>query len=214
MNINVPSIWQHSWPYSPIVERNPCDLKTKVSQIPWIPYGNECTLSADDLESGNYGVHCYTEDFRFEKLWSDAMDQLFRVIFSEFVIAPDFSIHYTAPYEIVRWQLYRSNQIAGYLSSQGVRVIPSLNWNTKRNIYKCIDLYPKCNIYAVRSPNSKYYDRWMAGAELLNKLLKPDLVLHFGTKLGINIWPNAVQLPLRKKKSKNFKNFEQQTGHN
>jgi hypothetical protein len=118
------------------------------------------------------------------------------------VISPDFSVYPFAHHRVNSWQLYRSLAVFGFWHTNGVQVIPSINWVGPSQIESDRDLYPNFNIIAVRCPNPEYYQEWVWGAEKINEVIKPEIVLHFGTKLGSEVWQNSdvFQFKLRGQK--------------
>lgn len=80
-------------------------------------------------------VHFYIDDFWFEKLWTNADRYIPQLKCFPFVIMPDFSVFSYMPEPMQRWNRYRSMALGYYLSSKGVRIIPSLGVLTKDDIW-------------------------------------------------------------------------------
>ncbi|WP_035240931.1 DUF4417 domain-containing protein [Desulfobacter vibrioformis] len=182
----IPSVFQKRWPIETRLKY--ADLDKNLSWSPWGVFNSE-------------NIHCYTEDYRFEGCWRNPELSLKRVLDLNFVIAPDFSVYPSAPALVNRWQLYRSLAVFSYWQNMGVRVIPSINWVSADQIKQDQDLYPDFSIIAVRCPGNGYYEEWVDGIENLNKIIKPKIILHFGTKLGLEVWKNSqvFQFKLRGK---------------
>lgn len=172
----IPLVFQRTWPIETRLKY--ADLHKHLSWSPWGVFNSE-------------NIHCYTEDYRFEGCWRNPELSLKRVLDLNFVIAPDFSVYPFAPYQINSWQLYRSLAVFGFWQLNGVRVIPSINWIGPRQIESDKDLYPNFNIIAIRCPGREYYQEWLWGAEKINAIIKPEIVLHFGTNLGLDVWKNS-----------------------
>lgn len=172
----IPYSFQRTWPIDSYLDYP--DLNKSLSWSPWGVFDSE-------------NIHCYTEDYRFECCWRNPELSLKRVLDLNFVVAPDFSVYPFAPYQVNSWQLYRSLAVFGFWQSNGVRVIPSINWIGPCQIESDRELYPKFNVIAVRCPGPGYYNEWVLGAEKIKELIQPDIVLHFGTKFGLKVWNNS-----------------------
>lgn len=180
----IPPVFQRKWFIETHLKY--ADLHKDLSWSPWGVFNSE-------------NIHCYTEDYRFEGCWRNPEFSLKRVLGLNFVVAPDFSVYPLAPAQVNRWQIYRSLAVFSYWQNMGVRVIPSINFVSADQIKQDQDLYPNFSIIAVRCPGSSYYEEWINGIELINKIISPEIILHFGTRLGLDVWKNsqAFQFKLR-----------------
>lgn len=169
----IPPVFRQSWPIEPIIDYP--DLKKTILWSSWGTFKSE-------------NIHCYTEDYRFEIAWRKPELTLKRVLQLNFVISPDFTVYQNAPETVNRWQLYRSLAVFSYWQNMGVKVIPSVNWVSPSQIQKDQDLYPDFTIISVRCPGKEYLHNWYAGAEKIRTMINPQIVLHFGTSLGSDIW--------------------------
>jgi hypothetical protein len=186
--LNITNTFCHEWEFNPdkVIENDIGDWQ----DIWWGRWG---------LFDRN-GLHCYTDDWRFENIWRNPENSLQHVYDKKIVISPDFSIfpHYTD--EAIKWQLYRCWQIAGFWQHFKVPVIYSINWTNPEQIARHLKFYPETKIIAVRCAGKNYEAAWRAGAEAVMEIMKPEQVLHFGTKLGIDVWGGCgIQLPLSSK---------------
>ena len=182
----IPAAFLYEWPINTNIVYP--DLNNKLSWSPWGVFKSK-------------NIHCYTDDYRFEGTWRNPESSLQRVLDLNFVIAPDFSVYQNAPSIINRWQLYRSLAVFSYWQNMGVKVIPSINWVSPDQINQDRDLYPNFSMIAVRCPGNGYYQKWLDGVEIINKIIKPQVVLHFGTNAGIDAWKDSqvYQFKLRAK---------------
>lgn len=80
-------------------------------------------------------VHFYIDDFWFEKLWTNADRYIPQLKCFPYVIMPDFSVFDYMPEPMQHWNRYRSMALGYYLSSKGVRIIPSLGVLTRYDIW-------------------------------------------------------------------------------
>ena len=180
--------WRKNWRW---VQKK-VDFEDGYKDLWWGPWGNK----------GYDCVHCYTEDRKIECIWRCPEKSVQIAAEKVCCIGPDYSIDKRWPFDLIRWQLYRSMQVCCYWQANGINCIPSYNWINGEQIEAMSAYYLRSNIIAVRSPTAEYEEAWLDGARAIIKIRKPSLVIQFGTLRGIYIWKNAVNIRLRKKKNK------------
>jgi hypothetical protein len=172
----IPPVFTKSWPIE--TNLNYPDLNKSLLWSPWGVFNSD-------------NIHCYTDDYRFEIAWRKPELSLKRVLDLNFILSPDFTVYPEAPEMINRWQLFRSLSVFAYWQNMGTRVIPSINWISQSQIQKDRDLYPPFSIIAVRCPGMNYLEEWISGVETIKEIINPEIVLHFGTSLGSEIWKDC-----------------------
>jgi hypothetical protein len=141
--------------------------------------------------------HCFVDDWRLESIWRHKYKMVDRVILSRVAVLPDYTVEENAPLLHAVYQVWRSRVVGRYWQDHGVQCIPSLQWSRPEiNQYLFAGL-EYCDVVAVRSPTRGTVDAWAHCARQYLEMCKPKLVLHFGTKCGLDIWPCAVNLNLR-----------------
>lgn len=93
--------------------------------------------------------HCYTDDRRFEGLWSDP-GQL-PASGCPSAVEPNFSTHEQMPAAVALWSIYRKRWIARYWQSKGVRVFCDLNVHPKFRALNFLGLPKGWRAFATRS---------------------------------------------------------------
>jgi hypothetical protein len=89
--------------------------------------------------------------------------------------------------------------VARWWQDHDVTAVPVLQWSRPEiNPYLFSGL-DQCEIVAVRSPTRGFEREWRQCAEQFLTMHQPKLVLHFGTKNGLDVWPNALNLNLKGK---------------
>ncbi len=70
----------------------------------------------------------YTEDYRFEATWSEAVETIERVLPHRplCAISPDFSLYADMPMAQQLWNIYRARWVSRYWQEAGIKIIPSL----------------------------------------------------------------------------------------
>ena len=85
-------------------------------------------MVADSHEHSGDFCHFFIDDYRFERLWCDPKGYLPILRRYAGVIAPDFSTYTDMPKPMQMWNVYRSRALAAYWQSQGIEVIPSVQF--------------------------------------------------------------------------------------
>lgn len=148
--------------------------------------------------SGQQGPqHCFVDDWRIEAIWRHKFKMVEKVIMSGCAIAPDFTVEHDSPLVHAIHQVWRSRVVARYWQDHGVYVIPALQWSRPEINKHLFQGLEKCAVVAVRSPTRGTEDQWYQCAGQFLQICRPELVLHFGTKRGLDIWPNSLNLSLK-----------------
>jgi hypothetical protein len=153
------------------------------------------SLSASD--SKTIPLHGFVDDWRLEAIWRDDYKGVSKIINQGLAVAPDFTIEIDTPAVYAFYQCWRSRVVARYWQDCGIFSIPALQWSRpelNRHLFKGLQ---NCDVVAVRSPTKGSQEQWRQCAERFLVLNSPKLVLHFGTKAGLDVWHNAINLNLR-----------------
>lgn len=96
------------------------NLQATSLDLPFVAWG---TTSRKARMSGTW--HFYTEDYRYNKLWTDPSD----VINSKCVniVEPNYSIYNQMPPAVALWAIYRKRWIARWAQSYGIKIFADLN---------------------------------------------------------------------------------------
>lgn len=149
----------------------------------------------------NQWIHFYTDDRRFEVLWTQPQKHLKVLQKFDGIISPDYSLCVDMPLSMQVWNVYRNHAISHWLTTKGVKVIPNIRWGDERSYEFCFDGIVPGSIVAVgshgcirNSTSRQYFER---GLEEMNKRLRPHTILVYGlapdsiflkyVKAGVNI---------------------------
>ena len=128
----------------------------------------------------------YVDDYRFEKVWSDAVstiDKLRKKWFAA-IISPDFSVWRDDPVAVQIWNIYRSRWCARYWQECGVKIIPSLNWSDDASYDFAFLGLPigapvvSCQCRTTRSRKGKEF--FCRGISKAVEILRPESVWIYG----------------------------------
>ncbi|HMA37211.1 MAG TPA: DUF4417 domain-containing protein [Chloroflexia bacterium] len=94
----------------------------------WLwPYGARITTQ-EPVPGG--ALHFYTDDYRFERVWSRPLDSLSAIQRAGLVLTPDFSLYRDWPLALQLFNVYRNRWCGAFWQDHGVAVIPALSWST------------------------------------------------------------------------------------
>lgn len=120
----------------------------------------------------------FVDDERFGKIWNDAVDVLekFKKISPKALITPNFSIwaDEPLPYSLMAW--YKTQWCGRYWQEAGFKIIPSLNWGTKKTYDFCFLGLPKdipvvaiqCRNIKTKQEKNQFLDGLLKAKEIIN----------------------------------------------
>ena len=96
-----------------------------IKSLYFVRYRNRLEGSKDSV------LHFYTQDYRFNSIWTfpSRYVSMFKSFYS--IISPDFSIYENFPYPVQLYNLYRIRMIDCYYINRGVKVIPNISFSSK-----------------------------------------------------------------------------------
>ena len=147
-------------------------------------------------ENKNSGIHCYVDDYQFERLWNDPDKYIDVMKEYQCMLTPDFSL-YTDMTEPVRiWNVYRSHLIGAYYQSIGVKVIPTLQWADKSTFKYCFKGIEKGGVVSVSTvgvmTDETAKDIWKQGMTEALKQVQPKTILAYGSKIDFDFGDTEV----------------------
>lgn len=163
----------------PIIKK--CDF------IPQRLIGFNYAKSSDDK---NTGLHCFIDDYQFERLWNDPYKYIEVLKPYECFLSPDFSL-YTDMTEAMRiWNTYRSRLIGAFYQQQGITVIPTVSWCEKPTFKYCFKGIEKGGVVAISTIGVKEDDDafkiWKDGTREMIKHIEPQTILVYGGKVDFD----------------------------
>lgn len=163
------------------------DLPEDVSLIPF-----NYALSSDNKD---HYVHFYIQDYMFNRIWNSPQRYIDVLKVYKGIVMPDFSMYTDMPEPLQMFNHYRNLWFARMCQIQGITVIPSPNWSTKRSFDWCFDGLPRESIIMLSTVGSlknleaqKYF---VSGVERMQEVLKPKEILVRTTRKS---WPMVKPL--------------------
>jgi hypothetical protein len=140
--------------------------------------------------SGTEGqwLHFYTDDYRFECVWSNATRYLPMLKRCAGVITPDFSLYRTMPLAMQIWNTYRNRTLAHWLQANGVPIVPNVRWGDERTYAFAFEGLPLHSSLAVsthgciHSKADRYYFR--RGLAQMVLRLEPTAIISYSQTPG------------------------------
>jgi len=152
------------------------------------------------------GLHFYTDDYRFEQLWTSPDRYRWVLERAPVVLTPDFSIYVGWPPALTIWQTYRNRWLGALWQSWGLEVIPTVGWADHRSYEVCFEGLPRGGLVSVstvgiHNAEPAARERFCEGYREMVRWVQPSKVLVYGEhwhRLGLDdVAPNRQFLPLR-----------------
>lgn len=141
-------------------------------------------------ENKNVGIHCFVDDYQFERLWNSPDKYLDKLSEYEVILSPDFSLYLDMPMAMKVWNVYRSRLLGQYWQSNGIKVIPTISWAEKETFTFCFDGIPKGSIVAVSTigvkKQTEAFNIWQEGMKAMIEKIEPRTILVYGGKLDFD----------------------------
>jgi hypothetical protein len=100
------------------------DAKLQALQVE-LPFQTWGSKAGGRKRQMNGTYHFYTDDLRFEALWTDPMPVVLSGCHA--AVEPNFTVSLESPRAFVLWNVYRKRWMARYWQTEGVRVFVDLN---------------------------------------------------------------------------------------
>lgn len=136
------------------------------------------------------GIHFFIDDYQFERVWRSPRRYAELLRPFQCVCAPDFSLYADMPLAMKIWNVYRSRAIGAFWQSQGLNVIPTLQWAEPRTFDFCFTGIEPCGMVAVSTLGAAKgrFSRqmWRAGMKEAIRQLYPTTILLYGSPIDFD----------------------------
>lgn len=176
-----------------------------------MPIIKTCNYIPDSLIGFNYaksakefdtGVHFFVDDYQFERVWNNPLENIERLKKFQCVLTPDFSLYMDMPMAMKIWNVYMSRLIGQLCQDAGMNVIPTLSWSEKETYRFCFDGLETGGTVAVstvgvmrdKSAKAIFCD----GMKEALQRLQPKTVVLYGSQIDFDFGSVAVKhIPAR-----------------
>lgn len=152
-----------------------------------------CKVIPDDIIGFNYaksaerrdcGIHCFIDDYQFERLWNSPYDYFDLLGEYQCVFTPDWSLYQEMPMAMKIWNVYRSRLVGQMMQREGINVIPTVSWCEKATFDWCFDGLPHDATLAISTIGVKQdkeaFKYWKDGVDAMIEKLHPKTLLVYG----------------------------------
>ncbi len=141
-----------------------------------------------EKEPENKWVHFFIDDYQFERLWNYPQRYLPILQRFEGVIAPDYSMYLDMPKAQQIWNCYRSRAIAYWLQTNGISIVPVVEWAECSDLEWCLDGLPLHSTLAIGTYGSQKGSMnkygLIKGVEKICRTLYPKRLVIYGSEIS------------------------------
>ena len=187
---------------NPLFLRNHFDEKSnnklKIPTIPKADFAHEDfdnllligfdRAKADDETLNERMVHFFLYDYKFEQMWKNPDKSIERLKNYKAVLSPDFSMYREMNTAMQLYNTFRNRWCGAYLSSKGLKVIPTVSWGDENTFDFCFLGIPKGSTVAVStymvSEHGNHKDQkefFLKGYNEMLKRIEPERVICYNT---------------------------------
>ena len=105
--------------------------------------------STDEQKHNARMVHFFLYDYRFERVWEKPGTVLEKLRPYRAVLSPDFSMYLEMAPVLQLYNVFRNRWCGAYWASQGLRVVPTVNWGNETTFDFCFAGIEKGSVVAV-----------------------------------------------------------------
>ncbi len=155
----------------PIIKKQ----KIEVEKIKFLSFSN---AKKNDEENKDKTIHFFTYDWKFEKVYNNAEEELEILQQYYCLLSPDFSMFTNMPLALQLESVFKNRWCGAFWQSKGLNVIPTVSWSDEKSFEFCFDGIEEGSIVAV----STYYREncekdFMLGYNEMMKRIKPSAVI-------------------------------------
>ncbi len=155
----------------PLVRKQKIDLE----KIIFMSY---VAAKKSDKENRDKTIHFFTYDWKFDKVYEKADDELEKLSQYYCLLSPDFSLFTNMPLALQIESVFKNRWCGAFWQSKGLKVIPTVSWGDERTFDFCFDGIEEGSVVAVCT----YYrenceEEFMLGYNEMLKRIKPCAVL-------------------------------------
>ena len=114
--------------------------------------------STDEQKHNARMVHFFLYDYRFECVWEKPDTVLEKLRPYRAVLSPDFSMYLEMAPVLQLYNVFRNRWCGAYWASQGLRVVPTVNWGNETTFDFCFAGIEKGSVVAVSTYMASAHD--------------------------------------------------------
>lgn len=137
---------------------------------------------SEDYESG---VHFFTDDYRFENVWSQPEKYVSLLQKFAFVVMPDFSTYWDMPKVMRMWNKWRNHMLAWYWQALGMTVIPNVRFGAPEDQDFIYDGMPHNSTVCISNvgvmQNKEDRSLFMENMGKMIQTIEPSRIIFYGS---------------------------------
>ena len=144
--------------------------------------------SADDQKHKERMVHFFLYDYRFERVWEKPDTVLDKLRPYRAVLSPDFSMYLEMAPVLQLYNVFRNRWCGAYWASQGLRVVPTVNWGDETTFDFCFAGIEKGSVVAVSTYMASAHDNrcdqkewFLTGYREMLRRIEPEKIICYHT---------------------------------
>lgn len=146
-----------------------------INKIKFLSYTDS---KKEDKENKDKTIHFFTYDWKFEKVYDEAEEELEKLKQYYALLSPDFSMFTNMPIALQIESVFKNRWCGAYWQSKGLKVIPTVSWGDERSFEFCFEGIEEGSVVAVCT----YYrendeESFMIGYNEMLKRIKPSAIL-------------------------------------
>lgn len=106
-------------------------------------------IKSDQGKHANRMVHFFLYDYKFERVWDKPDSDIENLKKYRAVLTPDFSMYTEMPEAMLLYNVFRNRWCGAYFASQGIRVIPTVNFGLENSFDFCFEGIEKGSVVAL-----------------------------------------------------------------
>lgn len=141
-------------------------------------------INCDDGHMYDRMVHFFLYDYKFEKIWTKPDVDIHKLKNYRGVFTPDFSMYLEMPTALQLYNTFRNRWCGAYFASQGLCVIPTVNWADSDSFDFCFQGIPRGSTVAVStymaSAHNHHADQkeyFMNGYNEMLRQIEPERII-------------------------------------
>ena len=144
-------------------------------------------------------VHCFEDDFRFERLWNNPRRYLPKLSRFEGVVMPDYSTCVDFPIPLKMWGAYRNQLLGAWFQKQGLATLP--NARHQPGCDWLIEALPKHSVICIcgRALTKDLVERrrFVRDVKTTVDYLEPTAIVYYGSdRHNVMAYPRSLGIPV------------------
>ncbi len=153
-------------------------IKKQEVDIDKIKFLSIVNAKNNDMENKDKTIHFFTYDWKFEKVYQNAEEELEKLSQYYCLLSPDFSIFTNMPIALQIESVFKNRWCGAFWQSKGLKVIPTVSWGDEKSFDFCFDGIEEGSIVAVCT----YYrenceEEFMLGYNKMLEKIKPSAII-------------------------------------